>query len=64
MKAICWQGIHEVGVEDVPDPQILNQRATFRTALQVPLDAALFRAVETPVDEVDEDVVLEVSRHV
>lgn len=26
MKAVCWQGIHEVGVEDVPDPQLLNPR--------------------------------------
>jgi threonine dehydrogenase-like Zn-dependent dehydrogenase len=26
MKAVCWQGIHKVGVEDVPDPRILNPR--------------------------------------
>jgi threonine dehydrogenase-like Zn-dependent dehydrogenase len=26
MKAICWQGIHEVGVEDVPDPHLINPR--------------------------------------
>ncbi len=26
MKAVCWQGIGEVGVEHVPDPQILNPR--------------------------------------
>ena len=26
MKAICWQGKHEVGVETVPDPRILNPR--------------------------------------
>jgi threonine dehydrogenase-like Zn-dependent dehydrogenase len=26
MKAVCWQGIHEVGVEDVPDPHIINPR--------------------------------------
>jgi threonine dehydrogenase-like Zn-dependent dehydrogenase len=26
MKAICWQGIHEVGVEEVPDPHLVNPR--------------------------------------
>src|SRR5690606_10970704 len=26
MKAVCWQGIGQVGVEDVPDPYILNPR--------------------------------------
>ena len=26
MRAVCWQGIAEVGVENVPDPQILNPR--------------------------------------
>ncbi len=26
MKAVCWQGIHEVGVEQVPDPHIINPR--------------------------------------
>ncbi len=26
MKAVCWQGIGEIGVETVPDPQILNPR--------------------------------------
>lgn len=26
MKAVCWQGIHQVGVEEVPDPRILNPR--------------------------------------
>ena len=26
MKAVCWQGIHKVGVEEVPDPRILNPR--------------------------------------
>jgi threonine dehydrogenase-like Zn-dependent dehydrogenase len=26
MKAVCWQGIHEVGVEEVPDPHIINAR--------------------------------------
>jgi len=26
MKAVCWQGIGQVGVEQVPDPQILNPR--------------------------------------
>ncbi len=26
MKAVCWNGIHEVAVETVPDPQILNPR--------------------------------------
>jgi threonine dehydrogenase-like Zn-dependent dehydrogenase len=26
MKAVCWQGIHKVGVETVPDPRILNPR--------------------------------------
>jgi threonine dehydrogenase-like Zn-dependent dehydrogenase len=26
MRAVCWQGIHEVGVEDVPDPHIINPR--------------------------------------
>ena len=24
MKALCWQGKHKVGVENVPDPKILN----------------------------------------
>ncbi|HEY0791303.1 MAG TPA: zinc-dependent alcohol dehydrogenase [Chthoniobacterales bacterium] len=24
MKAICWQGIHKVGVETVPDPHLIN----------------------------------------
>src|SRR5689334_21592897 len=24
MKAVCWNGIHSVGVETVPDPKILN----------------------------------------
>lgn len=26
MKALCWQGVGEVGIEDVPDPTILNPR--------------------------------------
>ncbi|HKU13017.1 MAG TPA: zinc-dependent alcohol dehydrogenase [Steroidobacteraceae bacterium] len=26
MRAVCWQGIREVGVEQVPDPTILNPR--------------------------------------
>ena len=26
MKAACWQGVHQVGIEDVPEPRILNQR--------------------------------------
>lgn len=26
MKAVCWQGIGKVGVEEVPDPRILNSR--------------------------------------
>ena len=26
MKALCWNGIHKVQVENVPDPQILNPR--------------------------------------
>jgi threonine dehydrogenase-like Zn-dependent dehydrogenase len=26
MKAVCWQGIHEVGVEEVPDPHLINPR--------------------------------------
>jgi len=26
MKAVCWNGINEVRVENVPDPQILNPR--------------------------------------
>jgi len=26
MKALCWYGIHDVRVETVPDPQILNPR--------------------------------------
>jgi threonine dehydrogenase-like Zn-dependent dehydrogenase len=26
MKAVCWQGIGKVGIENVPDPQILNPR--------------------------------------
>jgi threonine dehydrogenase-like Zn-dependent dehydrogenase len=26
MKAACWMGKHDVRVEDVPDPQILNRR--------------------------------------
>lgn len=26
MKAVCWQGVHEVGVEEVPDPHIINPR--------------------------------------
>ena len=24
MKALCWEGVDEVSVEEVPDPQILN----------------------------------------
>src|SRR5688500_19020231 len=26
MKAVCWQGKHEIAVETVPDPEILNPR--------------------------------------
>jgi threonine dehydrogenase-like Zn-dependent dehydrogenase len=26
MKAVCWLGTNEVGVEEVPDPRILNRR--------------------------------------
>lgn len=26
MRAVCWQGIGEVGVENVADPRILNPR--------------------------------------
>ncbi|MFI5275185.1 MAG: alcohol dehydrogenase catalytic domain-containing protein, partial [Ktedonobacterales bacterium] len=24
MRALCWNGVHDVRVERVPDPQILN----------------------------------------
>lgn len=26
MKALCWQGVNKVGIERVPDPQLLNAR--------------------------------------
>jgi threonine dehydrogenase-like Zn-dependent dehydrogenase len=26
MKAICWEGVNEVGVEEVPDPTIVNRQ--------------------------------------
>ena len=26
MKAVCWYGIHDVRVENVPDPILLNPR--------------------------------------
>src|SRR5512141_710388 len=26
MKAVCWNGINTVGVEDVPDPKLINPR--------------------------------------
>jgi threonine dehydrogenase-like Zn-dependent dehydrogenase len=26
MKAVCWQGKHKIGVERVPDPELLNPR--------------------------------------
>ena len=26
MKAVCWHGVHEVGVETVPDPHVINPR--------------------------------------
>jgi threonine dehydrogenase-like Zn-dependent dehydrogenase len=26
VKALCWEGMNEVGVENVPDPQILNKQ--------------------------------------
>jgi threonine dehydrogenase-like Zn-dependent dehydrogenase len=26
MKAVCWNGINNVGVEDVPDPKLINPR--------------------------------------
>lgn len=26
MKAVCWQGVHKVQVDNVPDPKILNPR--------------------------------------
>ncbi|HEX7012869.1 MAG TPA: zinc-dependent alcohol dehydrogenase [Steroidobacteraceae bacterium] len=26
MRAVCWHGVREVGIEDVPDPKILNPR--------------------------------------
>src|SRR5689334_15265062 len=26
MKAVCWKGVHDVRVERVPDPEILNPR--------------------------------------
>jgi threonine dehydrogenase-like Zn-dependent dehydrogenase len=26
MRAVCWQGVGEVGIEDVPDPHIINPR--------------------------------------
>jgi threonine dehydrogenase-like Zn-dependent dehydrogenase len=26
MRAVCWNGVHDVSVEDVPDPAILNPR--------------------------------------
>ncbi len=25
MKAVTWRGVNEIGVEDVPEPSILNQ---------------------------------------
>jgi hypothetical protein len=36
--------------------QILDQGAALRTGVQMPLDAALFGAIETSVDQVDEDI--------
>ena len=38
--------------------QILDQRAAVVAGLEMPLDAALFGAVETPVDQVDEGISL------
>jgi threonine dehydrogenase-like Zn-dependent dehydrogenase len=26
MRAVCWQGTHDIQVETVPDPKILNPR--------------------------------------
>ena len=26
MKALCWEGVNEVAVEEVPDPQIINEQ--------------------------------------
>ena len=26
MKAVCWNGINNVGVETVPDPKLINPR--------------------------------------
>ncbi len=26
MKAVCWNGVHDIQVETVPDPEILNPR--------------------------------------
>ncbi len=26
MKALCWRGTHDVRVENVPDPKIINPR--------------------------------------
>jgi len=26
MKAVCWYGIHDVRVENVPDPKLINPR--------------------------------------
>jgi threonine dehydrogenase-like Zn-dependent dehydrogenase len=25
MKAVTWRGVNEIGVEDVPEPKILNE---------------------------------------
>jgi hypothetical protein len=38
--------------------EILDERAAVLAALEMPLNLALFRPVETPVDEVDEDISL------
>ncbi len=38
--------------------QVLDQRAALRAGVEMPLDIALFGAVETPVDQVDEDISL------
>lgn len=26
MRAVCWQGVHKVGIEEVPDPRVINPR--------------------------------------
>ena len=48
MRAVCWQGTHDVQVETVPDPKILNPRDAIIKVTMTAICGVLFTFVQWP----------------